>query len=411
MPLPSFYSQAGNFLSTLQGGVDPRTGLFNVSLPLVNLHSGNLAGPAFALSLQYSPLLVQNEGFGRGFSLNLTRYDKATGRLVLSTGEIYHISSSGDSVRQKKLRNFLFRKIDDSHCVVIHKSGLTEHLSRYDFVYVPVLITTPEGRSLKLTWGSTYNPVRLLKIEDDTGVILCSVSYPDASVASTSFRLLPDDDKYGYNISFLFTRALLVNVANNAEGVWREWTFSYDDIGPGKNYRSITALTTPVGMKETVTYYPEKGMNFPDEAGLPPLPCVATHTIIPGGGQTESVTQWEWTQKNYLGKDAGLSQWQPDTDGMLNILLSDYVYGSTERRMDTNGTTVLCEVTRRYNSYHLQVSENTLRAGKNYTETTQYYAVPGATFSEQPEQYALPKMKVKSWHNNDNTPPRIRQTV
>ncbi|MGV2814524.1 RHS repeat-associated core domain-containing protein [Enterobacter cancerogenus] len=411
MPLPSFYTQAGNFLSTLQGGVDPRTGLFNISLPLTNLHSGSLAGPAFALSLQYSPLSVQNEGFGRGFSLNLTRYDITTGRLVLSTGEVYHVSSSGDSVRQKKLRNFLYKKIDDRNCVVIHKSGLTEHLSLYDTVYVPVLITTPEGRRLKLTWGSTYNPVRLLKVEDDTGVVLCSVTYPDTSVASTIFRLLPDDDRYGYNISFLFTRALLVRVASNADGGWREWEFSYDDIGPGKNVRAITALTTPVGMKETVTYYPEKGMNFPDVAGLPPLPCVATHTVIPGSGQAAGITQWEWTQKNYLGKDAGLSQWQPDTDGMLNILLSDYVYGSTERKMDEDGATILCEVTRRYNSYHLQVSETTLREGKSFTETTQYYATSGATFDEQPEQYALPKMKTESWQNDVKTRPRIRQTV
>lgn len=412
MSSPSFYTQAGNFLNTIQGGVDPRTGMFNISLPLANLHSGSLAGPALALSLRYSPLSLQNEGFGRGFSLNLTRYDKTTGRLVLSTGEVYRISSSGDSVRQKKLRNFLYKKKDDRNSVVIHKSGLTEHLFLYDSVYVPVLITTPEGRNLKLTWGSTYNPVRLLKVEDDTGVVLCSVSYPDASVACTSFRLLPDDDRYGYDISFLFTRALLVNVASNVDGIWREWLFSYDDIGPGKNYRAITALTTPIGKKETVAYYPEKGMNFPDVAGgLPPLPCVATHTVFPGGGQAVSVTQWKWTRKNYLGKNAGLNQWQPDTDSMLNILLSDYFYGSTEKRMDEDGTTLLCKVTRRYNSYHLLVSESTLRAGKTYTETTEYYATPGATFHEQPEQYALPKLKSEFWHNDNNTLPRIREIL
>ncbi len=101
MKSPSFYSQAGNFISATLGGVDPRTGLFNLSLPLVNLHSAKLAGPALALSLQYSPLSSDNEGFGRGFALNLTRYNLPARKLTLSTGEEYRVSSSGTVVKQK----------------------------------------------------------------------------------------------------------------------------------------------------------------------------------------------------------------------------------------------------------------------------------------------------------------------
>lgn len=189
----TFYSQANNFISSVQGGVDPRTGLFNINLPLVSLHSGKLAGPEMALSLQYSPLSPVNEGFGKGFSLNLTRYDTDTGKLMLYTGEEYPVSSNGATVKQKKLKNFIFRKIDDNNCLVIHKSGLTEHLSLRKSVYVPTRITAPDGRGLTLTWKSAYTPPRLARVTDDDGVVLFSAAYPDASVASTRFSLLPED--------------------------------------------------------------------------------------------------------------------------------------------------------------------------------------------------------------------------
>jgi hypothetical protein len=98
-------------------------------MPLVNLYSCRFAGPVLALSLQYSPISLSNEGFGTGFSLNLTRYDTTTGKLTLSTGEEYRVSSGNFSVKKKKLKNFIFRKTDEKSCLVIHKNGLSEYLS------------------------------------------------------------------------------------------------------------------------------------------------------------------------------------------------------------------------------------------------------------------------------------------
>jgi len=45
------YSQAGNVLNTIQGGVDPRNGLFNICLPLVVLPTCNLNGSELELTL------------------------------------------------------------------------------------------------------------------------------------------------------------------------------------------------------------------------------------------------------------------------------------------------------------------------------------------------------------------------
>ncbi|WP_148251451.1 RHS repeat-associated core domain-containing protein [Raoultella terrigena] len=408
MTSPSFYSQAGNFISSVQGGVDPRTGLFNLSLPLANIHSGWLAGPVLALSLQYSPLSSVNEGFGTGFTLNLTRYDTDTGKLLLSTGEEYRVSSSGDTVKQKKLKNFIFEKKGEGTCRVIHKSGLVETLSLIGTVYVPTGITAPDGRGLELVWNAAYKPARLARVTEDDGAILCSVTYPDESVATTQFSLLPYDGNAGYSTVFKFTNELLVRVTSHADAPALVWTFDYDDVGPQKNYRTLTGLTSPTGLTEKVAYYSDNGMEFPDIAGLPALPCVYQHTLIPGGEQPESITRWTWTQKNYLGHEAGLNQWQPDTDGMLNILLSDYQYGSTAERIDTDGRSVLSKVTRRYNSYHLQVSETTVRDGKTYSQATEYYAKPGVAFNDQPAQYALPVSQTESWEDTSGASPRTR---
>lgn len=406
-----FYSQAGNFISSVQGGVDPRTGLFNISLPLANLHSCRQAGPALSLSLQYSPLSSVNEGFGKGFSLNLTRYDKDSGKLVLSTGEEYRVSSSGDTVKQKKLKNFVFQKINYSTCRIIHKSGLSETLSLHKSVYVPTHITAPDGRGLTLTWSSAYTPARLTRITDDDGTVMCTVSYPDETLATTQFSLLPYDGNFGYKVFFKFTREQLVRITSHASVPALVWSFDYDDVGPQSNYRVITSLASPTGRAEKVAYYSDSGMKFPDIANLPDLPCVFHHTFIPGGGQPQSITQWEWTQNNYLGRGAGLNQWQPDTDSMLNILLSDFQYGSTAKIMGADGETVLNSVTRRYNSYHLQVSESSFRDGKTYALTTEYYAKPGITFNDQPAQYALPVSQTKSWNDGTGASPRTRVTL
>lgn len=110
MSSPSFYSAAGNFISAIKSGVNPRTGLFNVSLPLISLRTGDLAGPGLALNLSYSPLSSEDEGFGRGFTLNLSRYDSRARKLYLSTGEEYRISSSGNAVIQQRFRNFIFKR-------------------------------------------------------------------------------------------------------------------------------------------------------------------------------------------------------------------------------------------------------------------------------------------------------------
>ncbi|MEV0538092.1 hypothetical protein, partial [Kitasatospora sp. NPDC050463] len=86
---PSFFTQAGNFASAVTGGVDPRTGLFNVQVVLGNLVGNRNLGPSLPLVLGYSPLSSANTGLGQGVTLGLTTYDTDARLLALSSGERY----------------------------------------------------------------------------------------------------------------------------------------------------------------------------------------------------------------------------------------------------------------------------------------------------------------------------------
>ena len=173
MSSPSFYSQAGNFINKVRGGVDPRTGLFNVSLPLMNLRSAGLSGPQLSLALRYSPLSPVDEGFGRGFSLNMTRYDESSRSLKLSTGENYMLSESGNSLRQYRFKNFVFEKTKDREYRIIYKSGLIETLLERGGVYITksVLDSCSRGFRYIYTWRNDHHtPVRLRRVTDHTRI-------------------------------------------------------------------------------------------------------------------------------------------------------------------------------------------------------------------------------------------------
>lgn len=412
MSSSSFYSQAGNFIDAVQGGVSPRTGLFSISLPLMNLRSADLNGPALALTLRYSPLSSADQGFGRGFSFNLTRYDIAGCRLHLSTGEAYPVSSSGNEVRQHKFRNFTLEHTDALISRVIHKSGLVETLGRFGSVAYTTQIADPSGRVLHLQWKFEQTLARLsqiFEIKNGKRHILCQVKYPEENTPATTFTLLPDDASSGFDMVFTFGDGVLQSVTSYADTPERTWTFTYDKLNPWQS-GFLTGMTSPTGLTESVVYASSYGMTFPDGVGLAPLPCVIRHNVDPGGGQPVVSTLWEWTENNYLGKnvpDRDFSRWQPNTDLMLDILSPDYVYGSTAKILDAAGRRVVSSVTRRYNNFHQQLSESTLRDGKNHTVTTAYYARSGATMPEQPPQYLLPQSQTETWQDNSGSRKRV----
>jgi RHS repeat-associated protein len=395
MNASGFFSQAGNFASAVSGGVDPRTGLYNVQITLGHLVGNCNLGPSLPLTLSYSPLNWTDTGFGKGFSLGLTVYDADATRtlLALSTGEQYKVDEGTSSVRlrQKKLDTVHFTKEADSYRVV-HKSGDVEILTGPRNAYtlkVPTELLTPAGHRLKLSWDYNGAQPRLSKVEDDDHVTLLTVQY---SVSKTTMAVLPGRTE-GYTVEVWFTNGLLSSVHHSGtDGKTLEWTFASDTMGALEEWGTwITGVTAPGGMSEKA-YYTNEGHKFPDSSPLTRLPYVMRMEQRPGAGQPLTETSYKYTDTNFVGGHSGVS-WDPNRDNLYEVL-EPYTYGSTESRKCSGRTesTIRC-----YNSYHLlTVEERQQNQCKQRTDTV-YYALDGTSLDLQPPQFQLPKKRTVTW--------------
>lgn len=401
---PSYYTQASNFVSTAQGGVDPRTGLFSFSMPLANLVGNNNLGPALPLALSYTPLSTDNSlGLGIGCSLGLSNYDHKGGLLTLSTGEQYPIVSAGSgpnltlSIVQKKLDNFKFDYLPASdEYQITYKSGQIEILQSIDGgnTYLPVRMFTPAGHGLTLTWSAVPGQLHLTQISDDNDV-LCELSYNgNIDVTLTFWPKQPES----YSVQLLFQGYQIHQVINQAETPNLVWTFGFSTVTTSAtsnghtykgNYTLLSSIQAPTGYTQTATYDKVKCMPFPSGANQAPLPVVTSYTQDPGFGQPILLTRYSYTPNNYLGNGAGLKVWSSSQDNLYEVL-SSYTYGSTESQCDYITGEVLGTTQRTYNNYHLLTQELSRQGTCSKQTDIEYYAVIGESFDQQLPQYQLP---------------------
>jgi len=325
----SVHSNAFNFMSFVQSGVDPRTGQYTVSITLPDVKTNGLRGPGFPLALNYNPLNTQDSGFGLGWNLALSQYTPGNQILALSTGETFKVDdSNGDQLlmSEKKIDSFHFYKQVDSRYRVVHKSGQVEILevvgSRENPVALPVQLFAPEGHSLKLTYTSFDNTHQLLsEVIDDAGHTLLSLCRDDLSV---SLRMSAGE---GPDVEFLMRlggsdhRVQRIELPTENAASWR---FEYELF---REHLCVTSLDTPAGGHEDIAYL-DGGHQFPGSAGRQPLPRVTCHRTTPGFDQPEVEVHYtyqdsEGREHNFLG--AGLEiDWADD--GLDNL----YKYGGAQ---------------------------------------------------------------------------------
>ncbi|WP_066947618.1 RHS repeat-associated core domain-containing protein [Streptomyces lushanensis] len=393
-----FFTQATNFGSAVSGGVDPRTGLFTVRIALGDLVGNGNLGPSLPLEMSYSPLSGADAGFGQGVSLGLTAFDTDDQVLALSTGARYKVQETGDEVilKQNKLDTVHVAKDEDQDVYrITHKSGDVEILTGPGNAFalkVPTALLTPAGRRLTLTWDFTGPQPRLTQVDDESDTLL-TVVHGDSKA---TLSVLPGQAE-GYDVELWFQNGLLGSVRHFGLGQDGPlvWSFTYDSQGQQGEWGPwITGVAVPGGMSETVTYRNDgQGHQFPDSAGLPPLPYVHRFVRTPGGGQPPIEVTYDYTDNNFLGGNSGVS-WDPDRDNLYDDTLSSYTYGSTESRVCGDRTTT---ITRVYDQYHLQTRETAQQNGSSRSLEIDYYAVVGQTFAEQPAQFQLPKTRTVTW--------------
>ncbi|MDC9604672.1 RHS repeat domain-containing protein [Xenorhabdus griffiniae] len=397
-----FFSQAHNFQSAAMGSVDPRTGLYTYAMLVARLTGNRHLGPTQTFSLAYNPLNTDNQGFGIGFSLGLTQYDSQQRLLSLSTGERYKVDEYTDQVYLKQYKQDVVRfekDVAQNVYRVIHKSGTVEVLTGPDNAYplkVPTQIFTPLGHSLTLDWKSDAGPdLYLTTVTDNTGQVLLTVHYEYGSY--TRFTVWPGTAE-AYDIQLLFENGYVSAVKKmTSAGQTLTWALGYDI-----ECRFLNQVDAPTGLTERVNYHLD-GHRFPEGAPLSALPYVTQHTQSPGHGP-DIVRTYQYTAANFLGYGAK-GHWYADEDYLYGVL-NDYLYGSTEQW--DNGTTQR-HITRRYNQYHLLVSETTVQNGRQREHQTDYYAQVGRAFDDQPPQFQLPKTARISF--NDTPDVEVIQTA
>ncbi|EPJ81635.1 YD repeat-containing protein, partial [Pseudomonas sp. CFII64] len=394
MPTPTVHSNAFNFLSFVQAGVDPRTGQYTCAISLPELKANHLCGPIVPLSLGFSPMSSRDIGFGKGWGLHLSHFDPVTSILSLSTGETFRIAGpqSAPTVPERKIDSFHFAYEADGSYRVVHKSGLVEILSKTagsEEAWVTQMFSA-EGHRVALAYTLYAGEALLQRISDDYGTLL---SVERSTTTRTAVHLHPDKGPGGTPLaSFILSlnNGELVSIALPTDNQ-AAWRFVYE---PVNDYLCIKELRTPLGGHELITYA-SQGHQFPQNH-YPPLPTVERHEQRPGFGQPAVERRFSYSSENFLGFNANGLIW--DDDGLDNLYQADslYTYSSTEMLWVENQA--LRTTARTFNHFHLLTDETVTQNDNVLSTRTTYHGSPGQSFPQQPAQCQLPDTVQKIWY-------------
>jgi YD repeat-containing protein len=406
MSTPTFVTQATNFTSALGGGVDPRTGLYTFAVHLGKLTGNRGAGPVLPLTLRYSPLNRANVGIGIGWTLGLSTLEFGKKPVIcVSTGEQYGLTKTGNTyaVAQQRLQSFKFEQQDASHYWIAHKSGDRELIEiRGDSGYVSKLYSAA-GHALNLNWDTTLATPRLIQVTDAAGHVLFDA--PNGYGANgTVFSLFPGStDKTtgeAYSVVLASNNGLVQSVTIEARGCEdQKWTFTNASVDQKNIWGQwITAVTGPGNYQDTVEY--SKNHALPPGGPSAFMPCVGKFTRTPGGGQTQLISNYTYSDFNFLGGGATNIRWYDDRDSLMVLPFDpNYCYTSTEIELASVESGPDVTTTRTYNAYHLQQQVDVTSDARTQTTVSTYGGIkPNAVLAEQKAWYQFPSAKSVNWN-------------
>jgi RHS repeat-associated protein len=399
------HSNAFNFLSFVQSGVDPRTGQYTVSLALPELKTNDLSGPIVPLSLSFNPLNTHNSGFGRGWELRLSQYDAERQILSLASGETFLVTSRDGKrllMEEQKLTSFFFYEDEAGLFRVVHKSGSIEMLRLDGSLALPETVYSAEGHRVDLTYLPFGSGERRLHTVSDAAGPLLEVNLtargvellfkPDGAPEGplARFELILENNGAGDEVS-----ALILPTAEQAA-----WRFGYATAG---ELRCITTVQTPLGALETIVYA-GVGHGFPGNAHEA-LPRVSTHRIDPGFAQPVMEVRYRYdnddlpgSSNNFLGNNSSIN-WDNGGRDNLYQVNERYLYGTTQSHY--SGGLEVRKIERTFNRFHLLTDEKTTQGNTVHRVTTTYYAEDDKPFSSQVAQCQLARRVDTRWSLKD----------
>ncbi|BBV96035.1 RHS repeat protein [Pseudomonas monteilii] len=408
------HSNAFNFMSFVQGGVDPRTGQYNVSLALPELVANRLSGPNLPLHIGFNPMNPEDSGFGAGWRLNLSEYDPQSQMLSLHSGERFKVFDNGPGTQpvipERKIDSFHFENISAGATTlyrVAHKSLMIEVLGLHDVteqgqpnskkVALPVRVLTPTGDGITLTYQQVDVPSPmpgipakrvpcLASVEDDSKRKLLEINY--ANLSRVLITLNPGS---AAQVTYTLERenSELVKVVLPTADKGR-WAFEYKKIG---QVRCIERMRTPVNGIEEI-FYKDEGHALPG-AGRRTLPHVERHLVSPGANQPQMRTDYVFSSNNFLGNNTGISFDDSGEDNLYKVTGADYFYDSTATHY--KGDTPVYTVKTSFNRFHLMVDKVTTQNDCIETLTLQYPATGNRPFKDLDNNFQLAERTTTSW--------------
>lgn len=388
----SFTTNATNFKGALQTGVDPRTGQFFMTFPLLSVAANHQLGPSVDLSLSYSSLSDSDRfGFGKGISLHGVSVYEQGKRISLSNGESWVVNGSG-RILHRKLKDCVLAPQGDD--MVVHwKSGVTEILkNRGGDLYVTDEIIAPSGRKVIFSWAWNGSQLVLRSVKDEFST-LCR--FDSERLALTVW---PDSASEQYVVRLHLQNDHLQQLERSLKGATpMRWTIDYGVVGARA---VVNKLSHPTGLVDEVKYQ-DNALKFPSSASISQaLPAVSEHRTRYGRDQPATVHEYNYNyvgDNNFLGfgiSGRSFDIWSKEHDYLYSQLTdwkesSGYAYGSTQ--------TVLIdgeekqEIRRRYNNYHLLVSEETRQGSHHVVKELEYHAKVNCDIEGQSAFYHFPK--------------------
>lgn len=404
----SVHSNAFNFASFVESGVDSRTGLYTLRLSLHEVEVNALRGPVVPLNVDYNPASTLDNGYSPGWRLALTQYTPSTQIVATHSGETFKVTgdyaAEGEpdrlKIKEQKIQSFkLYTLTGDPRgdFKVVHKSGLVEILKltgNTPQVAMPVKLYSVQGHEVTLAYQSAGQGRMLSTVRDSQGLLVEVVRNLTASTIEIRLKPVQGVPLAQYTLHLegnLLTRISLPTP--NGAG----WRFLY---GEEREQWCIKEVWTPLGAHEVIQYNDE-GHGFPGTVEYLNLPRVTDHVTEPGGGQPRIVKHYAFSNNgnNFLGRNAAID-WDTSGEDNLYKVLQAYLYATTESLMD--GDTVITSVTRTFNRFHLLVSEDTLQGTHRQLVKTTYYANDTDPFDRQVPQCQLPRQVDTRWELTDD---------
>ncbi|MDG4985140.1 RHS repeat-associated core domain-containing protein [Lactococcus lactis] len=407
--------------------VDPRTGTYSVSVPLLSFNANNQRGPQVSLSLVYTPFLATSDyrysdGFGDGWKFLLSHFNSQS-RQIPDKDKILQLRD-GRELRIDKDINvddyslgqaIPFKTVDIKDVIFTRQRDTTQNKNYFEILYKngdkEVLEQSQDEENYRLTKMINEQGYTVHFNYDSKG-LMQSITDMDGTKTYVNF-LLVDQGGHGHGslglslsdncvFTLSYTVSALENISTLTEleipGSSGKFKFSYfDEKGYAPEVKSIektgcyietihhnaAAVSIPKGFEES------DHVVYPDFVSAHEVEIFDTE-----GNATVNRSEFSFSgDYNYLGYD-GHSSWDKDAIDNCYSRPSDYTYGMLEKRfIGENSQTPYMTILRTYNKYHCLIQEkNTFNDSNLIKEiATEYYVDTSAIYDRQDVRYKLPK--------------------